>query len=188
LAKLDKYNKKRYFKKTNEPKGVDKKGAKNIFVIQKHDASNLHYDLRLEIDGVLKSWAVPKGPSTDPSEKRLALPTEDHPIDYADFEGVIPEENYGAGKVIVWDTGSFENTTEKDGKKIDSIQAIDSGHITFKLTGKKLKGEYSLFRTNKGNNEKWLLVKMKDKYADARRNPISTELESVLSDKTLDES
>jgi DNA ligase D-like protein (predicted 3'-phosphoesterase) len=187
LSKLDKYNEKRNFNKTNEPKSGSKKEGENIFVIQKHDASNLHYDLRLEIDGVLKSWAVPKGPSTDPSERRLALPTEDHPLEYSDFEGVIPEDNYGAGKVIVWDTGSFENTTEKDGEKINPLEALDIGHITFRLNGKKLKGEYSLFRTSKGKNEQWLLVKMKDDHADARRNPTSTEPESVISGKTLEE-
>ena len=118
MANQDKYREKRDFNKTNEPKGGSKEGGENIFVIQKHDASNLHYDLRLEIDGVLKSWAVPKGPSTDPAERRLALPTEDHPLEYAEFEGTIPEENYGAGSVLIWDKGTYEHTTEKDGKKI----------------------------------------------------------------------
>ena len=187
MANQDKYREKRDFNKTNEPKGGSKEGGENIFVIQKHDASNLHYDLRLEIDGVLKSWAVPKGPSTDPAERRLALPTEDHPLEYAEFEGTIPEENYGAGSVIIWDKGTYEHTTEKDGKKINSLEALDVGHITFKLKGEKIEGEYSLFRTNKGKNERWLLVKMKDDYADARRNPTSTEPESVISGKTIDD-
>lgn len=186
LSKLDEYNKKRNFNKTNEPEGEENKSNTNIFVIQKHDASNLHYDLRLEINGTLKSWAVPKGPSTDPSERRLALPTEDHPLKYSDFEGVIPEGNYGAGTMIVWDKGTFENTTEKDGKRISASEALEVGHITFDLKGKKLKGGYSLFRTSKGDTERWLLVKMKDDYADARRKPTSTENKSVISGKTIE--
>ncbi len=187
MSKLDEYNKKRDFKNTKEPEGKEEKRDENIFVIQKHDASNLHYDLRLEIDGTLKSWAVPKGPSTDPSQRRLAIPTEDHPLKYSDFEGVIPEGNYGAGTMIVWDKGAFKNTTEKDGKKISALEALDVGHITFDLNGEKLKGGYSLFRTSKGDNERWLLVKMKDDYADARRNPTSTENQSVISGKTIEE-
>ena len=187
MSKLEEYSKKRDFNKTNEPQGEEEKSDKNIFVIQKHDASNLHYDLRLEIDGTLKSWVVPKGPSTDPSVKRLALPTEDHPLKYADFEGLIPEENYGAGTVIVWDKGTFENTTEKDKEMINAAEALRVGHITFDLQGEKLQGRYSLFRTNKGKNERWLLVKMKDDYADARRNPTSTENKSVISGKTIEE-
>ncbi|WP_422486556.1 DNA polymerase ligase N-terminal domain-containing protein [Gudongella sp. DL1XJH-153] len=110
--KLEKYYSKRDIDKSPEPKG-EKDISENepIFVIQKHDASNLHYDFRLEVGGVLKSWTIPKGPSTDPEDKRLAIPTEDHPIDYVNFEGVIPEESYGAGEVIVWDTGKYENTS-----------------------------------------------------------------------------
>lgn len=185
--KLKKYNEKRNFDKTKEPKGKSKKGKDNIFVIQKHDATNLHYDLRLEIDGVLKSWAVPKGPSTDPSVRRLAIPTEDHPIDYADFEGNIPEDSYGGGTVIVWDKGTYKNTSEKNNEKLSPSQAIEKGHITFELKGKKLKGGYSLFRTSKGDDERWLLVKMKDDEADARRNPTSTEPESVISGKTIED-
>lgn len=187
MSKLEEYKKKRDFNNTTEPEGEEEKSNKNIFVIQKHDASNLHYDLRLEIDGTLKSWAVPKGPSTDPSERRLALPTEDHPLKYSDFEGVIPEGNYGAGTMIVWDKGTFKNTTEKDGKKLSALEAFKVGHITFDLQGEKLQGGYSLFRTNKGKNERWLLVKMKDDQADARRNPTSTENKSVISGKTIEE-
>ncbi len=159
----------------------------NRFVVQKHDASSLHYDFRLEVDGVLKSWAVPKGPSTDPSEKRLALPTEDHPVDYLDFEGVIPEGEYGAGRVIVWDTGRYENETTEDGELVAMADAIDNGHVSVRLEGEKISGGYALTRTGSGDDARWLLVKKDDEEADARRNPTSTQPESVLSGRTIDE-
>jgi len=182
----EQYRKKRDFSRTPEPAGGRRKpGKRPIFVIQKHDASRLHYDFRIEVDGVLKSWAVPKGPSTDPREKRLALPTEDHPLDYADFEGVIPEDQYGGGTVLVWDTGPYDNLTEKDGKTLPAGKAIEQGHILMRLHGKKLKGGYALQRTGKGKSARWLLVKTKDDAADARRNPVSTEPKSVLSGRTL---
>jgi DNA ligase D-like protein (predicted 3'-phosphoesterase) len=193
------YKSKRNFDISPEPKGdsmptkksssakasADK--SKNIFVIQKHDATNLHYDFRLEIDGVLKSWAVPKGPSTDPADKRLAMETEDHPMDYATFEGVIPEGHYGAGPVIVWDTGTFDNIKEKDGKKIPLKQCYKNGQIEVDLHGKKLQGGYALIRTAPEDAKKWLLIKMRDEHADARRNPVSSQPESVLSGKTIKE-
>ncbi len=185
--KLSKYREKRDFKRTSEPEGGgDKKGDKPIFVIQKHFASRLHYDFRLEVEGVLKSWAVPKGPSTDPRDKRLAVPTEDHPLEYADFEGEIPEGEYGAGKVLVWDTGTYRNikTDEKEDKPVSMLQALEDGHVTVWLEGKKLRGGYALIRTGKGKDQRWLLVKMNDEEADARRNPVETEPESVLSGKT----
>lgn len=182
----EQYRKKRDFSRTPEPAGGWRKpGKRPIFVIQKHDASRLHYDFRIEVDGVLKSWAVPKGPSTDPRDKRLALPTEDHPLDYADFEGVIPQDQYGGGTVLVWDTGPYDNLTEKDGKTLPAGKAIERGHILMRLHGKKLKGGYALQRTGKGKSARWLLVKMKDDAADARRNPVSTEPKSVLSGRTL---
>jgi len=186
---LKDYHQKRDFDQTSEPKESLKKtsGEKPIFVIQKHDASNLHYDFRLQVGDVLKSWAVPKGPSTDPSEKRLALETEDHPLDYADFEGVIPEGQYGAGVVIVWDTGTYENTSEKKGEKYSMEEALEKGHITVTLQGKKLTGGYALIRTQGGENPKWLLMKKKDDEADARRNPVSTEPKSVISGKTIED-
>lgn len=159
-----------------------------IFVIQKHAATRLHYDLRLEIDGVLKSWAVPKGPSTDPREKRFAVLTEDHPLEYADFEGVIPEESYGAGTVLVWDTGRYENIKEAHGKKVPMGKCFEDGRIEVRLEGEKLRGGYGLIRTRMGGGEKnWLLVKMKDHEADPRRDPVSTEPQSVLSGKTIEE-
>ena len=151
-------------------------------MIQKHDASSLHYDFRLEAGGVLKSWAVPKGPSTDPREKRLAMPTEDHPLGYADFEGVIPEGEYGAGTVIVWDRGSYRNLGDKPVE-----EGLERGHATVWLEGEKLRGGYALTRIGKGEHERWLLVKMDDEGADRRRNPVSSQPESVLSGKTVDE-
>lgn len=182
------YRKKRDFSKSPEPRGGRRKpGKAPIFVIQKHDASTLHYDLRLEAGGVLKSWAVPKGPSTDPSEKRLAIPTEDHPLDYADFEGVIPQGEYGAGTVLVWDTGRYRNITAKDGRAVPVEKAIREGHVAVELKGRKLKGGYALQRTGKGRKARWLLVKMDDEHADARRNPVSSEPESALSGRTLAE-
>jgi DNA ligase D-like protein (predicted 3'-phosphoesterase) len=158
-----------------------------LFVIQKHDASTLHYDFRLEVDGVLRSWAVPKGPSTDPREKRLAIPTEDHPLSYADFEGTIPEDEYGGGTVLVWDAGSYENITEKDGKVTPLARALEDGHALVRLSGQKLTGGFALQRTGKGKDARWLLVKMDDDAADARRNPVSTEPKSVISDRTIAE-
>lgn len=150
------------------------------FVIQKHHARSLHYDFRLEADGVLKSWAVPKGPSTDPRQKRLALPTEDHPLEYGDFEGVIPRGNYGAGSVIVWDRGTYQNLKEE----VEVSEQIARGHLTVWLDGQKLTGGYALHRTDRGGKEQWLLVKMDDEAADARRNPTSTQPQSVISGKT----
>jgi DNA ligase D-like protein (predicted 3'-phosphoesterase) len=182
--KLKTYREKRDFRRTPEPSG-DKaaaSGDKPRFVIQKHDASTLHYDFRLEVDDVLKSWAVPKGPSTDPREKRLALPTEDHPLDYINFEGTIPEGEYGAGTVMVWDTGPYRNL-----KETSIEQQIHDGQIEVWLEGEKIMGGYALIRTGQGDKKRWLLVKMKDDAADARRNPTSTEPKSVLSGRTLEE-
>ena len=154
-----------------------------IFVIQKHAATSLHYDFRLEVDGVLKSWAVPKGPSTDPRDKRLAMEVEDHSLDYADFEGVIEEGSYGAGAVIVWDTGTYENLLED----VSMVEALRRGHARVWLNGEKVKGGYTLRRTSAGAKPKWLLMKRRDEAADARRNPLSTEPRSVLSGRTIEE-
>jgi len=185
---LKEYSSKRDFRRTPEPSGKRKKNSKEpVFVIQKHDASRLHYDFRLEVDGVLKSWAVPKGPSLDPREKRLAVRTEDHPFDYAEFEGVIPEGEYGAGTVIVWDIGTYQNTKEKQGKTVPMAEALEGGHATVWLKGNKLKGGYALTRFKKNDDENWLLVKMNDDHADARRNPLSTEPESAISGRTIEQ-
>jgi DNA ligase D-like protein (predicted 3'-phosphoesterase) len=178
------YREKRDFRRSPEPRGSRGRERKKEprFVIQKHDASSLHYDFRLEAEGVLKSWAVPKGLSTDPREKRLAMPTEDHPLGYADFEGVIPEGEYGAGTVIVWDRGSYRNLGDEPIER-----ALERGHATVWLEGEKVRGGYALTRISKAKRERWLLVKMDDEGADRRRNPVSSQPESVLSGKTIEE-
>jgi DNA ligase D-like protein (predicted 3'-phosphoesterase) len=183
---LEPYKAKRNFKRTSEPTGgKPARPGRERFVIQKHDATALHYDFRIEAGGVLKSWAVPKGPSLDPREKRLAMPTEDHPLDYGDFEGVIPEGEYGAGPVIVWDTGTYRNDTKRKGRPVDVEEGIESGHVRIWLEGHKLRGGWALTRVSKGDRPRWLLVKMKDETADARRNPVSTQPESVLTGRTI---
>jgi len=185
MAALEDYKKKRKFDKTPEPSGEVKPEGGFTYAIQKHKASTLHYDLRLEMEGVLKSWSIPKGPSTDPSQKKLAIPTEDHPLDYADFEGKIPEGQYGAGTVIVWDKGTYRSLKEDVSPK----QALDQGKLEIFIEGQKLKGAYVLIKTGrKGEFEKrWLFIKMKDEHADARRNPVSTEPGSVISGKTVED-
>lgn len=156
-------------------------------MVQKHAASSLHYDFRLEVGDVLVSWAVPKGPSTDPREKRLAMAVEDHPLDYADFEGVIPEGQYGAGAVIVWDSGPYRNLTERDGREVPIDRALADGHAVVELEGEKLRGGYALQRLGGGGRERWLLVKTRDDGADARRRPVSTQPESVLTGRTVEQ-
>jgi DNA ligase D-like protein (predicted 3'-phosphoesterase) len=154
-------------------------------VVQKHDARSLHYDFRLEADGVLKSWAVPKGPPTDPSEKVLATPTEDHPLDYEDFEGVIPAGQYGAGPVVVWDAGTYRNITEDHGEPVPVTEAIHRGHLTFRLEGEKLKGNYALTKMRRRGSPGWLLVKMRDEKASSGRDPRRDQPESVRTGRTL---
>ncbi|HEX8376471.1 MAG TPA: DNA ligase D [Pedobacter sp.] len=185
---LEKYVEKRDFTKTAEPKsGKSKDKDKLLFVIQKHDASRLHYDFRLEMEGVLKSWAVPKGPSTDPKTKRLAMMVEDHPFDYRTFEGIIPEGEYGGGTVIVWDQGTYEPLEEIKGKKAQEkhlLQQLKSGSVKVKLNGEKLKGEYALVKTQGMGENGWLLIKHKDDYASA--DDITKLDKSVVSGKTID--
>ena len=185
---LDKYVEKRDFTKTAEPKaGKSKDKDKLLFVIQKHDASRLHYDFRLEMEGVLKSWAVPKGPSTDPKTKRLAMMVEDHPFDYRTFEGTIPEGEYGGGTVIVWDQGTYEPLEEISGKKAQEkhlLQQLKSGSLKIKLNGEKLKGEYALVKTHGMGENGWLLIKHKDDFASA--DDITRLDKSVVSGKTIE--
>jgi len=185
---LKDYQQKRDFRRTPEPSGRESiSSAGPIFVIQKHAARHLHYDFRLEVDGVLKSWAIPKGPSTDPKDKRLAVPTEDHPLEYAGFEGVIPEGEYGAGTVLVWDTGTYSNLTEKKGVAIPMAEGVAHGHVKVWLDGQKLKGAYALNRFKTGQDEAWLLIKADDAEADPHRNPVANEPRSVLSGRTIEE-
>jgi DNA ligase D-like protein (predicted 3'-phosphoesterase) len=161
---------------------------KPIYVIQLHKAKRMHFDFRLEVDGALVSWAVPKGPSLDPREKRLAVRVEDHPLEYAGFEGNIPEGEYGAGTVIVWDNGVYENVSIKGNKKVSMSTALEAGHIKFRLFGMKLRGGYTLIQTKmRGEDKNWLLVKDKDAEADVRHNPAETDRRSVISGKTIEE-
>ena len=183
---LKKYRNMRDFGSTPEPAGgKPKRGKLPMFVIQKHQASHLHYDFRLEMEGVLKSWAVPKGPSYDPSVKRLAMMTEDHPYDYGSFEGVIPEGNYGAGNVIIWDTGKWEFIEPGD----DPVKALKAGKLTFRMFGKKMFGEWALVRIKgrspKGNE--WLLLKHRDEFANADVDVTRVAPRSVVSNKTVEE-
>jgi len=162
---IETYNRKRDFAKTKEPRGRKLTGKGDSFVVQKHEASRLHYDFRLELDGVLKSWAVPKGPSIDPDEKRLAMRTEDHPLDYGGFEGTIPKGEYGGGTVMLWDQGRWIPDPSKDPRK-----TIEEGHLHFTLEGERMKGEWVMFRLNPRRGEKgepWMLKKVTDDFADA---------------------
>jgi bifunctional non-homologous end joining protein LigD len=185
---LEEYRKKRKFTETPEPVGRVWWGCSHIFVVQKHDASRLHYDFRLEISGVLVSWAVPKGPSMNPAEKRLAIRTEDHPLEYADFEGVIPEGQYGAGTVMVWDKGTYQ----PEGG-IPPDEQLARGRITVVLHGKKLCGGFTLVRTGKrsaipSQAKRWLLIKHRDEHVDASWDIESSRLDrSVLTGRTLTE-
>jgi DNA ligase D-like protein (predicted 3'-phosphoesterase) len=182
---LKPYRAKRRFNVTPEPQGgkPSLKG-KTKFVIQKHAASHLHYDFRLEDSGVLLSWAVPKGPSTDPAVKRLAMQVEDHPLDYAGFEGTIPKGQYGGGTVMVWDQGTYVNLSSRNGRLIPLSEGLAKGHIDFWLQGKKLKGGWSLIRMSQ-NPKQWLLVKMKDHGAYHPPDPVETQTNSVLTKRTL---
>lgn len=185
MPKLSEYNKKRDFTITAEPKGTVKKSVNGLqFVVQKHDASRLHYDFRLEIDGVLVSWAVPKGPSADTSVKRLAMHVEDHPMDYINFEGKIPKGQYGGGTVMVWDIGTYTAEGVEDVKQSEKAlrKMLKEGNLKLDLQGKKLKGSYHLVRMS-GKNKEWLLMKGKDEYADKKE----FNQESVLTGRTIEE-
>jgi DNA ligase D-like protein (predicted 3'-phosphoesterase) len=198
-SSLTEYERKRDFSKTREPSGkkasAKGKGGKRArrrhprFTVQKHSATSLHYDLRLEVDGVLASWAVPKGPSTNPADKRLAMRTEDHPLDYLEFEGVIPKGEYGAGPVIVWDRGVFENISEtRRGEPMELSEAIEKGDVKVFLLGEKIRGPYALVRTSKpGDREQWLLIKKRGEGADRRRKPTSSQPKSVLTGRTIEQ-
>jgi bifunctional non-homologous end joining protein LigD len=178
--KLAAYWKKRDFTRTREPMGKPGRRNKRLtFVVQKHRASHLHYDFRLEMDGVLKSWAVPKGPSLDPRQRRLAVQVEDHPIEYRNFEGTIPEGNYGAGEVIVWDRGTYRSAD--DGGEEVLLKGLRKGVLHIILNGKKLKGEFTLVRLKRPRQ--WLLIKNNDEYATTR--DITRDDRSVKSGRRL---
>lgn len=183
---LKDYESKRAFEKTPEPKpALYPASDRLVFVVQKHAARALHYDLRLELGGVLKSWAVPRGPSLNPAVKRLAVMVEDHPLDYRDFEGVIPEGNYGAGSVIVWDRGFYRHPSDGDGKESERLllEGLRKGDMKFVLDGEKLRGEFALVKTRK-DQKSWLLLKKKDRWATIE--DILTENRSALSGRTLE--
>ena len=186
---LKEYQKKRTFTNTPEPQGGKPTGKGLQFVVQKHDASHLHYDFRLEMEGVLKSWAIPKGPSLNPAEKRLAMMVEDHPFDYKNFEGIIPKGNYGAGTVMVWDEGTYEPLEETNGTKAAQekalLKGLRGGSLKFRLNGKKLKGEFALVHTHGRGENAWLLIKHRDKYAT--EDPVADKDKSILSKKTLEQ-
>jgi bifunctional non-homologous end joining protein LigD len=180
---LEEYKRKRDFKQTPEPPPKVERGRQRRFVVQKHRATRLHYDFRLEMDGVLKSWAVPKGPSLDPADKRLAMQVEDHPVSYFDFEGIIPSGNYGAGTVMVWDMGTWE-------PQGDPAEMLRKGDLKFRLDGQKLKGDFALVHIksrrpgSKGNE--WLLIKHRDAYVQEPYDIDKYDF-SVLTKRTMDE-
>lgn len=191
---LNKYRSKRTFEKTPEPEAILKKsGSKSgqlVFVVQKHHASHLHYDFRIELNGVLKSWAVPKGPSMNPQDKRLAIMVEDHPFDYRTFEGTIPEGNYGAGTVMVWDEGTFTVPAAQSASRKDYENKLETelkkGHIEIVLDGQKLKGKFSLIlikNSDKSNN--WLLIKGKDEFSNS--SDVTNLDRSAQTNRTMDE-
>jgi DNA ligase D-like protein (predicted 3'-phosphoesterase) len=188
-GRLDEYRRRRRFDRTAEPGGGDQveTGERPVFVVQLHDASRMHFDFRLEADGVLKSWAVPKGPSADPHVKRFAARTEDHPLDYRTFEGVIAKGEYGGGTVMVWDEGTFENlTTDRSGEQVPLGKAVDEGHASFRLQGHKLHGAYALTRMRGDEGkEQWLLVKKTDRHAKADKSTDPQRLRSARSGRTL---
>lgn len=183
---LAEYNRKRDFARTKEPEGkVPKKKGKELqFVIQKHEASHLHYDFRLELDGVMKSWAVPKGPSLDPSVRRLAMEVEDHPISYNTFEGTIPEGEYGGGTVMLWDRGTYE---AEDGGGVESLRrGYAKGDLKITLEGKRLRGSWVLRRMNRPGRPQWLLIKHRDEGADPSRDITTEYTTSVATRRTME--
>jgi bifunctional non-homologous end joining protein LigD len=189
-GKLAEYRRKRDFSRTREPAGGKRKKSPRLaYVIQKHDASRLHYDLRLELDGVMKSWAVPKGPSLDPSVKRLAIHVEDHPIEYNQFEGTIPEGEYGGGTVMIWDHGTYTAAGDEDDPEAALRAGYLKGELKFELHGKRLKGSWVLVRT-KGRGDRsrqgqWLLIKHRDVAADPHTDPTEKFQTSARTGSTM---
>ena len=178
---IEEYNRKRDFDQTAEPPGKKLPGKGPLrFVVQMHAATRLHYDLRLEMGGVFRSWAVPKGPSMDPMDQRLAVFVEDHPLDYGSFEGMIPKGNYGAGTVMVWDQGTYveRGSQGREDSEVAALKGLAEGHITFVVEGQKIRGEFALIRLKKGDEKSWLLVKKRDEHAghyDVTRDNLSVK-------------
>jgi bifunctional non-homologous end joining protein LigD len=186
---LTQYVKKRFFDKTTEPKGGKSTGKKLSFVVQRHHATQLHYDFRLELDGTLKSWAVPKGPSMNPGDKRLAMMVEDHPIDYQNFEGIIPQGNYGAGVVMIWDHGTYTSLAENRADDVKTLRAgLKSGNLKFRLNGEKLKGEFALVKLHGAEDNAWLLIKHNDDFAITKKysseDLVPSEIKKMLNNKS----
>ncbi|HEY9429601.1 MAG TPA: DNA polymerase ligase N-terminal domain-containing protein, partial [Gemmatimonadaceae bacterium] len=187
--KLAEYHRKRNFEKTPEPAGRAGRTRRAAlqFVIQKHAASSLHFDFRLELDGVMKSWAVPKGPSLDPAVKRLAMEVEDHPIDYNTFEGTIPEGEYGGGTVMLWDRGTY-TAADASSDPIDALRrGYEEGELVFTLDGERLRGSWALIRTRRGKRTQWLLIKKRDDYARPDSDVVAEYETSVATGRTMDE-
>lgn len=185
--RLAEYEAKRDFTRTREPRGGRAATGKKLrFVIQKHAASHLHFDLRLELDGVMKSWAVPKGPSTDPTVKRLAMEVEDHPIEYNSFEGTIPEDEYGGGTVMLWDRGHYRAPAGADG--VDALRAgYEKGDFKFELAGERLRGSWVLVRMKRPGRPQWLLIKHRDEFAEEGADVVAEYATSVKSGRTMEE-
>jgi bifunctional non-homologous end joining protein LigD len=189
MKPLTEYKRKRDFSKTAEPAGGAVRGARKKalrFVIQKHAASHLHFDFRLELDGVMKSWAVPKGPSYDPSVKRLAMEVEDHPIEYNKFEGTIPKGEYGGGTVMLWDRGTYE---AEDGGGVESIRdGYERGDLKIRMNGERMQGGWVLVRMRRpGARAQWLLIKHRDEFASAELDVVGMAITSVTTGRTMDE-
>jgi bifunctional non-homologous end joining protein LigD len=188
--RLAEYRRKRDFARTKEPRGGRRaRTGKLAFVIQKHAASRLHFDLRLELDGVMKSWAVPKGPSLDPSVKRLAMPVEDHPIEYNAFEGTIPAGEYGGGTVMIWDRGTYTYGGEDEDPIEGLRRGFEKGDFKFVLHGKRLKGSWVLVRTRRGDSGRaqWLLIKHRDAHAEPGSDIVADAETSVATGRTMEE-
>ena len=190
-GRLGEYRRKRDFSRTGEPRGGPRKAARKLaYVIQKHAASHLHFDLRLELDGVMKSWAVPKGPSLDPAVKRLAMQVEDHPIEYNRFEGTIPQGEYGGGTVMIWDRGTYTYAGDQDDDPVESLRrGYAKGDFKFELRGERLTGSWVLVRTRRGDARKpqWLLIKHRDEAAEPGSEVVEEYQSSVATGRTMDE-
>jgi bifunctional non-homologous end joining protein LigD len=192
-SKLAEYRRKRRFDVTHEPRGVEPTAHRKRvlrFYVQKHEASHLHFDFRLELDGVLRSWAVPKGPSLAPAVRRLAVQVEDHPVEYGNFEGTIPEGEYGGGTVMLWDRGAYRRVEPAEDEERALLRDLKRGRLSILLDGERLRGGFALIRTSPargGRKAKWLLIKERDEQADDETDPVAEFLTSVASGRTMPE-